>query len=76
MAVRVDGWKMHIGVKTEGSWWNAEVLPERAVHLQPADGSDGEDGSGIARVGLHRPQVLRAEDVGADRGRRRSSRRT
>ena len=22
MALRVDGWKMHIGVKKEGSWWN------------------------------------------------------
>ncbi len=22
MALRVDGWKMHIGTKKEGSWWN------------------------------------------------------
>ena len=22
MALRVDGWKMHIGMKKEGSWWN------------------------------------------------------
>ena len=27
MAVRVDGWKMHIGVKTEGSWWNEKYYP-------------------------------------------------
>ena len=27
MAVRVDGWKMHIGVKQEGSWWNAKNYP-------------------------------------------------
>ena len=45
-----------------------EVLPERAVHVQSAHGSDGEDGSGVGGVGLHRPQVLRPEDVGADSG--------
>lgn len=27
MAVRVDGWKMHIGVKKEGSWFNAKYYP-------------------------------------------------
>ena len=27
MALRVDGWKMHIGVKKEGSWLEREVLP-------------------------------------------------
>jgi arylsulfatase len=27
MAVRVDGWKMHIGVKKEGSWWNPKSYP-------------------------------------------------
>jgi arylsulfatase A-like enzyme len=27
MALRVDGWKMHIGVKKEGSWWNAKYYP-------------------------------------------------
>jgi arylsulfatase A-like enzyme len=27
MAVRVDGWKMHIGVKREGSWWNEKAYP-------------------------------------------------
>ena len=27
MAVRVDGWKMHIGVKPEGSWWNEKYYP-------------------------------------------------
>ena len=51
MAVRVDAWKMHIGVKHEGQLVEREVLPERAVHLQPADGSDGEDGSGVATSG-------------------------
>ena len=76
MAVRVDAWKMHIGVKHEGQLVEREVLSERAVPLQPADGSDGEDGPGVARVGLRRPQVLRAEDVGADRRRVRSSPRT
>ena len=27
MAVRVDNWKMHIGVKKEGSWWNEKSYP-------------------------------------------------
>lgn len=27
MAVRVDGWKMHIGVKKDGSWWNEKAYP-------------------------------------------------
>ena len=27
MAIRVDGWKMHIGVKKEGSWWNEKYYP-------------------------------------------------
>jgi arylsulfatase len=27
MAVRVDGWKMHIGVKPEGSWWDEKYYP-------------------------------------------------
>jgi len=25
MALRVDAWKMHIGVKKDGSWWNAKT---------------------------------------------------
>ena len=27
MAIRVDGWKMHIGVKPEGLWWNEKYYP-------------------------------------------------
>ena len=27
MALRVDGWKMHIGVKKEGSWFNEKIYP-------------------------------------------------
>jgi arylsulfatase len=27
MAIRVDGWKMHIGVKREGSWWDEKSYP-------------------------------------------------
>ena len=27
MAVRVDAWKMHIGVKPKGSWWNEKTYP-------------------------------------------------
>jgi arylsulfatase len=26
-AVRVDAWKMHIGVKYDGSWWNERSYP-------------------------------------------------
>ena len=27
MALRVDGYKMHIGAKREGSWWNEKYYP-------------------------------------------------
>jgi arylsulfatase len=27
MAVRVDNWKMHIGVKKDGIWWNNKTYP-------------------------------------------------
>lgn len=27
MAIRVDAWKMHIGVKKDGSWFNAKSYP-------------------------------------------------
>ncbi len=27
MAIRVGGWKMHIGVKRDGSWWNEKSYP-------------------------------------------------
>jgi arylsulfatase A-like enzyme len=27
MAIRVDGWKMHIGVKPTGSWWDEKYYP-------------------------------------------------
>jgi arylsulfatase A-like enzyme len=27
MAIRVDHWKMHIGVKREGSWWDEKYYP-------------------------------------------------
>ncbi|SPQ00808.1 Arylsulfatase [Candidatus Sulfobium mesophilum] len=27
MAIRVDGWKMHIGLKPEGLWWNEKYYP-------------------------------------------------
>jgi arylsulfatase len=27
MAIRVDGWKMHVGVKPEGIWWNEKYYP-------------------------------------------------
>lgn len=27
MAIRIDHWKMHIGVKQKGSWWNEKYYP-------------------------------------------------
>jgi len=27
MAVRVDAWKLHLGVKKEGTWWNDKTYP-------------------------------------------------
>jgi len=30
MAIRVDGWKMHVGVKPEGIWWNEKYYPNPA----------------------------------------------
>ena len=27
MAMRVDAWKMHIGAKTDGIWWNEKHYP-------------------------------------------------
>jgi arylsulfatase len=27
MAIRVDNWKMHIGVKRDGSWWDETYYP-------------------------------------------------
>ena len=27
MAIRVDNWKMHIGVKSTGSWWDEKSYP-------------------------------------------------
>ena len=30
MAIRVDAWKMHIGVKREGSWWDEKYYPSVA----------------------------------------------
>jgi arylsulfatase len=27
MAIRVDGWKMHIGVKMNGLWWDPKSYP-------------------------------------------------
>ena len=43
-----------------------EVLPQHSVPVQPAHGPAGEDGPGVARVGHHRAQVLRLQDVGAE----------
>jgi len=52
MAIRVDGWKMHIGVKPEGSWWDEKYYRAFPMLFKPADGPDGEDGPPIERVGL------------------------
>ena len=51
MALRVDGWKMHIGVKKEGSWWNEKYYPSVPYLFHLAHGPHGEDGPGVAMSG-------------------------
>ena len=51
MAFRVDPWKMHIGVKTEGSWFERQVLPQHSVFLQLADGPAWRRWIGIRKSG-------------------------
>jgi arylsulfatase A-like enzyme len=46
MAVRVRHWKMHIGVKKEGSWWNEKYYPSVPYHfnllMDPMEKTDPE----------------------------------
>ena len=46
MALRYDAWKMHIGVKKEGSWWNDKYYPSIPyffnLQLDPMEKMDQE----------------------------------
>ena len=66
MALRVDGWKMHIGVKKEGSWWNEKYYPSIPylfnLLMDPMEKMDQESHEWGTTAA-----VLRAQDVGAER---------
>ena len=51
MAVRVDAWKMHIGVKPKGSWWTKKHYSSVPYIFNLLMGSDGEDGFRVRGVG-------------------------
>ena len=73
MALRVDGWKMHIGVKHEGSWWNEKYYPSVPylfnLLMDPMEKMDQES----HEWGTSASKILRAQDVGAERLQDRSS---
>ena len=69
MALRVDGWKMHIGVKKEGSWLNEKYYPSVPyvfnLRMDPMEKMDPEshEWGYIGRANFA------SQDVGADRRR-------
>ena len=73
MAIRVDGWKMHIGVKPKGSWWNEKYYPSVPylfnLLMDPMEKMDPESRG----MGLRRAQVLRRRKCGRRPPRARSS---
>ncbi len=73
MAIRVDGWKMHIGVKRDGIWWNPKAYPSVPyifnLLMDPMEKMDPES----HEWGYIGAALLRLEDVGARTRRRRSS---
>ncbi len=68
MAVRVDSWKMHLGVKMNGSWFNEKAYPSVPyifnLRMDPMEKMD----RGIGRMGFYRAQVRWPEIVGAASG--------
>jgi arylsulfatase len=67
MALRVDNWKMHIGVKREGSWWNEKYYPSIPylfnLAMDPLEKMDQESPEwGIAgrQMMLHKMWALNA----------------
>ena len=69
MAIRVDAWKMHIGVKKEGIWWNEKYYPSVPylfnLLMDPMEKMDPES----HEWGYVGRKFFAAEVVGAD-GRR------
>ena len=69
MAIRVDGWKMHIGVKKEGSWLNEKSYPSVPyifnLLMDPMEKMDPES----HEWGYAGRKFFGAEVVGAHRGR-------
>ena len=66
MALRIDAWKMHIGVKKEGIWWNPKYYPSVPylfnLLMDPMEKMDQES----HEWGAAGRQVLRLEDVGVE----------
>ena len=68
MAVRVDGWKMDIGVKHHGTWWDEKAYPSvpylTNLLMDPMEKMtpDSEEWGYIGR------KVPRGEALGTDRG--------
>ena len=61
MAVRIDHWKMHIGVKKEGSWWNEKSYPSVPYLFNLLMDPMEKINTGVARVGLHRRKFFAAK---------------
>ena len=76
MAMRVDGWKMHIGVKQDGIWWNPKYYPSVPylfnLLMDPMEKMDPES----HEWGYVGRKFFASEAVGAELRPRRSSRRT
>ena len=66
MALRVDGWKMHIGVKKEGSWWNPKNYPSVPylfnLLMDPMEKMDQES----HEWGTAARRFFASQDVGAE----------
>ena len=50
MAIRVDNWKMNIGVKSNGLWWDPKMYPSVPyvfnLRMDPFESYDNEDSYG------------------------------
>ena len=76
MAIRVDGWKMPIGVKPEGIWWNEKYYPSVPyifnLLMDPMEKMDPES----HEWGYIGRKFVAPEAVGTDGGRSVPRRRT
>jgi arylsulfatase A-like enzyme len=66
MAIRLDNWKMHIGIKPEGSWWDEKSYPSVPyvfnLRMDPMEKMDPQS----HEWGVHRAKVLWHEGLGAN----------